>query len=73
MTAVVPSLSDMLADAQLALHRLQIGQSFTEVTLESGRSTKFTPADIDKLQAYVSQLQDQIAGRRTRGAVGIVF
>ncbi len=73
MTAVVPSLTDMLADAQLALHRLQIGQAAVEVTVAGGFTTKFTPANIDKLQAYVQQLQDQIAGVNTRGAIGIVF
>lgn len=73
MTASVPSLSDMLADAQLALHRLQIGQSAVEVTVAGGYTTKFTPANIDKLQAYVQQLQDQISGTPTRGAIGFVF
>jgi hypothetical protein len=73
MTATVPSLSDMLADAQLALHRLQIGQSAVEVTVAGGFTTKFTPANIDKLMAYVQQLQDQINGVKTRGAIGFVF
>ena len=75
MTAVVPSLADRLAAAQLALHRLQIGQSAVEVTIESGRVTKFTPANIDKLQAYVDQLTAQASGKpaNSRGAVGIVF
>jgi hypothetical protein len=73
MAATVPSLNDMLTEAQLALHRLQIGQSAVEVTVAGGYTTKFTPANIDKLQAYVQQLQDQIAGITTRGAIGIVF
>ena len=73
MTASVPSLSDMLADATLALHRLQIGQAVVEVTIAGGMSTKFTAANIDKLQAYVQQLQDQINGVNTRGAIGFVF
>lgn len=73
MTAVVPSLTDMLADAQLALHRLQIGQSAVEVTVAGGFTTKFAQADIVKLQAYVQQLQDQISGTPTRGAIGFVL
>jgi gpW len=73
MTATVPSLADMLADAKLALHRLQIGQAAVEVTVAGGYTTKFTPANVDKLMAYVQQLQDQIAGVQTRGAIGFVF
>jgi hypothetical protein len=73
MAAAVPSLTDMLADAQLALHRLQIGQAAVEISVAGGYTTKFTPANIDKLQAYVQQLQDQIAGVNTRGAIGFVL
>jgi hypothetical protein len=72
MTATVPSLTDMLADAQLALHRLQIGQSFVRVSV-GGYMTEFTPAQIDKLQAYVDDLLAQIAGTSTRGAIGFIF
>ena len=68
----VPSLADRLAEAQLALHRLQIGQAFVKVSV-AGYMTEFRPADIDKLQAYVSELEAQIAGKQTRGAIGIVF
>lgn len=73
MAVTVPSLADMLAEAQLALHRLQIGQSFVRVTDGAGRMTEFTPAAIDKLQSYVEDLQSQISGTQTNGAIGIVF
>jgi hypothetical protein len=69
----VPPLNVMLAEAQLALHRLQIGERAQRVTLESGRTVEFTPADIDKLTAYVTQLQMQIAGTYRRGAIGVIF
>lgn len=73
MTVTVPSLTDMLAEAQLALHRLQIGQSAVKVMVGGSYMTEFTPASIDKLQAYVDDLTAQIAGTTTRGAIGIVF
>jgi predicted alpha/beta superfamily hydrolase len=75
MTAVVPSLVDRLADAQLALHRLQIGQQFVRVADGAGRMTEFTPATIDKLQAYVDDLTSQVSGRAPSGpgAIGFVF
>jgi hypothetical protein len=72
MTVTVPSLTDRLAEAQLALHRLQLGQSFVEVTV-NGYATKFTPAKLDILQAYVDDLQAQVNGSSTRGALGFVF
>lgn len=73
MGATLPSLADMLAEAQLAFHRLNIGQSFVRVTDGAGRMTEFTPADIDKLQAYIDSLQAQISGTRTKGAIVVVF
>jgi hypothetical protein len=73
MTVAVPSLTDRLAEAQLALHRLQIGQSFVEVIVAGGSTTKFTPANRDQLMSYIQLLQDQIAGVNNRGAIGVVF
>jgi hypothetical protein len=75
MTAVVPSLTDRLVAAQLALHNLQIGQSFVRVADGAGRMTEFTPANIDKLQAYVDSLQAQVDGTAPSGpgAIGFVF
>jgi hypothetical protein len=74
MTVVVPSLTDRLAAAQLALHNLSIGQQFVRVADGAGRMTEFTPANIDKLSAYIQSLQDQINGTTSPpGAIGIVF
>jgi hypothetical protein len=72
MATTVPTLQQMLADAQLALHRLQIGQLAVRVSV-NGYMTEFTPAQVDKLQAYVNDLEARIAGNRTVGAVGFVF
>ncbi len=68
------TLQQMLDQAQDALHRLQTGTMAVEVEIAGGLRTTFAPASIDKLQAYVQQLQDQIAGvTKLRGAIGIIF
>lgn len=75
MTVTLPSLADRLAAAQLALHRLQIGQAAVEVEIVNGYRTKFVAADVDKLQAYIAELAAQVAGDTVpqRGAMGFVF
>jgi hypothetical protein len=72
-TTTLPSLQEMLAQAQLAYHRLNTGTQFVRVTAANGYTTEFTPATVDKLSAYIQQLQEQIAGTQTRGAIGVVF
>ena len=42
------------------------GNRSSRVTDGAGRMTEFTPADIDKLQAYIDSLQAQISGTRTK-------
>jgi hypothetical protein len=69
----LPSLQQRLTDAQIALHNLNIGKMAVEVEVAGGMRVTFTPAQIDKLEAYVKDLQAQIAGVRTVGAIGFVF
>jgi hypothetical protein len=73
MAEQVPSLDDMLAEAEIALHRLQTGQAYVEVSIAGAQTTKFTPAKLDNLIAYVAELRAQKAGERIRGAIGFVF
>lgn len=68
----VSVLQARLADAEVALHSLQLGQAFTEVMV-NGYMTKFKAAEIGKLDAYVRQLKSEIEGKNTRGAIGFVF
>jgi hypothetical protein len=68
------TLQQMLDEANAALHRLQIGQMAVEVEIAGGLRTTFAPAQIDKLQAYIQQLTDQVNGvTKLRGSIGFVF
>jgi hypothetical protein len=67
-------VAERLRQAELALHRLQIGEAFVSVRLSDGSATEFTPPKINELRAYVDLLRDQLRGRdRRRGAINVVF
>lgn len=59
-------------EAVAALHQVETGQS-VELTTFDGVTTKFTPANADRLRGYIARLEGLIAGRRTRGALTIRF
>jgi hypothetical protein len=70
------TLQDMLAAAQLARHQLLMGQSIVECDFGGSgamQKTIFKAADADRLDAYIAELEAKIAGKPTRGAMGIVF
>jgi len=75
MTTTVPTLADRIADAQLAMHRLQIGQAFVRVRMSDGSETEFRPAQINELRAYLDDLYREQAGVDCprRGAINFVF
>jgi len=75
LTGISPTLlQQYLSDAQLALHRLQIGQAIVKVRISDGSETEFKPAEINELRGYVKQLQDELNGRqRVHGAFNVVF
>lgn len=59
-----------LDEALAALHKLRIGRQATVVEAD-GRKVHYAPTNLDALEAYVSSLQDQLAGRCGRvGAIG---
>ncbi len=62
----------LLSDARIALHKLRTGTQAVEVDTGDYR-TKFTPATVENLQAYVNQLEEALNGVPTRGAVGFYF
>lgn len=68
----LPSIDVRLAQATLALHQLQLGEEIVRVTYD-GVVTEFTPANIDKLSAYIAKLEAEKAGRTRRGAVRFTF
>lgn len=66
------TLEQWLADAQLALHDLMIGNQASEV-MTDGYLARFRGANPDKLRAYIAWLEAEIAGKRTVGGIGVIF
>lgn len=68
---------DLLNQAEAARHDLLIGALAVEVDVigasGGGMRTKFTAANREALESYIDELRQRIAGKRTRGAIGIVF
>lgn len=67
-----------LAEAEVALHRLLTGGAEQTLTFGSGKSVTYTAASIDKLKAYIADLQvqvDECDGKTPckRGPVRFVF
>ena len=54
------TLTTRLADAESALHALQIGGAEIQVRGADGRMIIYQPGDTAKLQRYISQLQRQL-------------
>jgi hypothetical protein len=61
-----------LAEAQAALHALRIGRQSVEVVAD-GLVVKYARASLPDLEAYIAQLEAQIAGRPVGGAIGFVW
>ena len=62
--------AQLLADAELALHKLKTGRSVT-VLEHDGRRVHYNRADQTKLAAYVEELRAKAAGSASRpGAIG---
>jgi len=68
---------EALDAAKLARHKLLTGAAVVEVdivTSGGGYKTRFTPANREALESYISELEEKIAGTCSRrGAIGIVF
>lgn len=65
------TLQTRLAEATEALHKLAIGDRVVSVQLDknNGRRTEFSEVNIDKLKAYVADLQSAIATKQSGGTV----
>ena len=69
-TPPVPTPEQLLAEAVTALHKLKIGKAAIEVEVD-GRKVRYERTDIDKLEGYVSELRNAVAGCRPRvGGIG---
>ncbi len=73
MPSVPTTDADRLLAAQIARHQLLTGSLAETVEVEGGMKVTFSAANREALEAYISELDAKIAGRRTRGAVGVIF
>lgn len=62
----------LLSEARVALHKLNTGTAVVEVDCGDYR-TRFSVPTIEKLKAYVADLEARLDGARTRGAIGFLF
>jgi gpW len=71
----LPTLQQRIDDAELALHRLQIGQAAVKVRISDGSETEFKAAEINELRGYLGDLLAQRDGihRPKHGAIGVIF
>ncbi len=56
------SAAERLAEAQVALHALMTGVSVVEVRDATGESVRYTQVNVARLQAYIRELQAEVAG-----------
>lgn len=63
---------ERLAAAIDARHRIMVGDHAVEVDTGTHK-TVFGKPNLAQLDAYIAQLQAEIAGRPVRGAIGIVL
>lgn len=74
MAVVLPTITERLAEAKVALHRLQIGQAVVRVRLSDGSESEFKAAEINELRGYVGALEREAAGiLGQRGAINVIF
>ena len=70
------TLRSRLLQAETALHRLMLGELEVHVSVGSYGSTTYSQANIDKLNAYITQLKSEIAtrqGNHRRGPLLVKF
>lgn len=67
------SAATRLEEARIALHNLMLGKSAVSVTDQNGEKVDFKQTDVKKLQAYILELEHEIAGTKTSGPMKPYF
>lgn len=55
------TMSDLLAEARTAYHRLQTGAAEVEIRAASGETVRYAAVDIGRLEGYIARLEAQAA------------
>lgn len=72
MATSLPTAAQRLVEAEMAYHRLMIGQSAVEVRDQNNESVVYSRANAAQLKAYIEALKLEIAGTPTaRGPMGV--
>lgn len=66
------TLQQMLVDAQEKLHQLMTGRLTVEIVAD-GYTVRYTRATVADLKSYIANLEAQLAGLPTKGAIGMVW
>jgi gpW len=56
------TLQEQLTEARAAYHRLQLGESAVSFTDQNGEKVEYRAATVQKLAAYINDLERQILG-----------
>lgn len=68
------TLAEKLAAAELAYHKLMIGESARVFVDQNGERIEYTPAKVGDLLRYINDLKAQIAGKSaTTGPMSVWF
>lgn len=57
----------LLAEAEVALHKLLTGSKEQSVSFGAGKSVAYTATNISELRRYINELKDEIAVAEGRG------
>lgn len=72
MATTLPTAAQRLVEAEMAYHRLMIGQSAVEVRDQNNEAVVYSRANAAQLKAYIEALKLEIAGTpTTRGPMGV--
>lgn len=76
-TMVLLQKRQMLAEAEMALHKLSIGGQRQQVNFGAGKGVTYTSANIADLRRYIQDLKAEIAALDgslpTRGPIRIIY
>jgi len=61
------TLQQRIDDAKAKYHALVVGTSPRVIVDQNGERVEYTPANANRLKAYIQALEDELAGRSTRG------
>lgn len=72
MTSII-ILQQRLEEAELAYHRLVMGEGVVQVTDQNRESVIYSKADLGKLKNYIAELKAEISGVQPKGPLKFIM